>query len=185
MRRKLLITGAAVVTLGGAVAGVALAWGSAAREPAANPALPPATAKVTRTTLVATKTVSGTLGYGDPAPVSAAGTGTLTWIAPVGSTVERGEPLFKLDERAVVVLYGPLPLYRTLHAGVKGTDVKQFEENLSKLGYTQCRSVRSCRRGSVRILSLVEGAEEAWCHGQLRPSRRSQSGSGTGSRSAR
>ncbi len=136
MRRKLLITGAAVVTLGGAVAGVALAWGSAAREPAANPALPPATAKVTRTTLVATKTVSGTLGYGDPAPVSAAGTGTLTWIAPVGSTVERGEPLFKLDERAVVVLYGPLPLYRTLHAGVKGTDVKQFEENLSKLGYT-------------------------------------------------
>jgi peptidoglycan hydrolase-like protein with peptidoglycan-binding domain len=136
MRGKLLITGAAVVILGGAVAGLALAWGSTAKEPAANPALPPATAKVARTTLVETKKVSGTLGYADPTPISAAGTGTLTWIAPVGSTVERGEPLFKVDERPVVAFYGSLPLYRTLRTGVTGTDVNQFEENLSKLRYT-------------------------------------------------
>jgi Putative peptidoglycan binding domain len=136
MRPKLLITGAAVVILGGTVAGLALAWGSAAKEPAADPALPPATAKVTRTTLVETKKVSGTLGYGDAVPVGAAQTGTLTWIAPEGSTVKRGQPLFKLDERPVVALYGSLPLYRTLRAGVEGPDVKQFEENLSKLGYT-------------------------------------------------
>jgi hypothetical protein len=136
MRRKLLIAVAAVVLLGGTVAGLALAWGSAAKQPPANPALPPATAKVTRTTLVETKTVSGTLGYGDAVPVGAAQTGTLTWIAPEGSTVTRGEPLFKLDERPVVALYGSLPLYRTLRAGVKGADVRQFEENLSRLGYT-------------------------------------------------
>src|SRR6266487_4020627 len=136
MRPKLLITGAAVVILGGTVAGLALAWGSAAKEPVANPALPPATAKVSRTTLEETKRAAGTLGYGDAVPVSAAGTGTLTWIAPEGSTVKRGEPLFKLDERPVVALYGSLPLYRTLRVGVEGTDVKQFEENLSKLGYT-------------------------------------------------
>jgi peptidoglycan hydrolase-like protein with peptidoglycan-binding domain len=136
MRPKLLITGAAVVIVGGAVAGMALAWGSAAKEPAANPALPPATAKVTRTTLVETKTVSGTLGYGDPAPISAAQTGTLTWIAPEGSTVKRGEPLFKVDERPVVALYGSLPLYRALRAGVTGADVRQLEQNLAKLGRT-------------------------------------------------
>jgi len=136
MRPKLLITGAAVVILGGTVAGLALAWGSAAKEPVANPALPPATAKVSRTTLEETKRAAGTLGYGDAVPVSAAGTGTLTWIAPVGSTVKRGQPLFKLDQRPVVALYGSLPLYRTLRVGVEGTDVKQFEENLSKLGYT-------------------------------------------------
>jgi len=136
MRPKLLTTGAAVVILGGTVAGVALALGSAAKEPAANPALPPATAKVTRTTLVETKKVSGTLGYGDAVPVGAAQTGTLTWIAPVGSTVKRGEPLFKLDEQPVVTLYGSLPLYRTLRAGVEGTDVEQFKKNLSTLGYT-------------------------------------------------
>ncbi len=136
MRPKLLITGAAVVVLGGAAAGLALAWGSAAKEPAAKPLLPPATEKVARTTLVETKKVPGTLGYADPTPISTAGTGTLTWIAPVGSTVKRGEPLFKVDERPVVALYGALPLYRALRTGVKGTDVKQLEENLSKLGYT-------------------------------------------------
>jgi hypothetical protein len=136
MRPKLLISGAAVVLLGGTVAGLALAWGSPAKEPAANPALPPATAKVIRTTLVETKTVSGTLGYGDAVPVRVAGTGTLTWIAPEGATVKRGQPLFKLDERPVVELYGSLPLYRMLRVGVEGTDVRQFEENLSKLGYT-------------------------------------------------
>jgi hypothetical protein len=136
MRPKLLFTAAAVVLVGAAVAGLALALGSAAKEPVANPALPPATAKVTRTTLVETKKVSGTLGYGDPVPVSTAQTGTLTWIAPVGSTVTRGEPLFKLDERPVVALYGSLPLYRPLRAGVQGADVNQFEENLSKLGHT-------------------------------------------------
>jgi len=136
MRRKLLIGGAAVVTLGGAVAGLVLAWGSSTKEPAANPALPPATAKVTRTTLVETKTVSGTLGYGDPVPIRAAQRGTLTWIAPVASRVKRGEPLFKVDERPVVALYGSVPLYRTLREGAKGADVRQLERNLAALGYT-------------------------------------------------
>ena len=44
MKPKLLTTGAAVVLLGGTVAGLALAWGSAAKQPPANPTLPPATA---------------------------------------------------------------------------------------------------------------------------------------------
>jgi peptidoglycan hydrolase-like protein with peptidoglycan-binding domain len=110
--------------------------GSGGKAPAANPALPPATAKVTRTTLVETKTVSGTLGNGEPVPIRAGERGTLTWIAPVGSTVGRGQPLFKVDERPVVALYGSLPLYRTLRVGVKGRDVRQLERNLAALGYT-------------------------------------------------
>jgi multidrug efflux system membrane fusion protein len=136
MRRQPLIAGAAVVILGGAVAGFVLARGSGGREPTANTALPPGTGKVTRTTLVETKTLPGTLGYGDPDPVSAAEPGTLTWIAPVGSTVQRGQPLFRIDERPVVALYGSLPMYRTLRDGVKGGDVRQLEHNLAELGYT-------------------------------------------------
>ena len=136
MRRTLLITGTTVVLLSGAVTGSALAWGSGGTAPAASPGLPPATAEVTRTTLVDTTTVAGTLGYGDPVPISAAEPGTLTWIAPAGSTVRRGEPLFKIDQRPVVALYGPLPLYRTLQDGTKGADVKQLERNLAALGYT-------------------------------------------------
>jgi multidrug efflux system membrane fusion protein len=136
LRRKHLITGVAVVILGGAATGVVLAWGSSAKKPAAKPALPPATAKVIKTTLVDTRTVPGTLGYGEPAPVRATGTGTLTWIAPVGATVKRGEPLFKIDERPVVALYGSVPLYRALADGVSGgADVQQLEQNLAELGY--------------------------------------------------
>jgi multidrug efflux system membrane fusion protein len=133
MRRKLLISGAVAVILGGAVAGVVMARGSAPAKPEAT--LPPATAKVIRTTLVDTKTVSGTLGYGEPEPIRATQRGTLTWIAPVGSTVERGEVLFKVDERPVVALYGSLPLYRALRVGTKGRDVRQLERNLAALGY--------------------------------------------------
>jgi peptidoglycan hydrolase-like protein with peptidoglycan-binding domain len=84
---------------------------------------------------VETKTVPGTLGYGGAVPVSATGPGVLTWIAPVGSRVKRGEPLFNVDERLVVALYGSLPLYRTLRPGTNGRDVRQFERNLAALGY--------------------------------------------------
>jgi membrane fusion protein, multidrug efflux system len=136
MRRKPLIAGAGVVIIGGAIAAFVLAWGSNAEEPAANAGLPPATAEVTRTTLVETKTLSGTLGYGDPVPISATATGTLTWIAPVGSTVKRGEALFRVDDRPVVALYGSLPLYRALRDGTKGRDVRQLERNLAALGRT-------------------------------------------------
>jgi peptidoglycan hydrolase-like protein with peptidoglycan-binding domain len=136
MRRKLLIAGAVTMVLAGALTGVIVARGPAAKDRAANPALPPATAKVIKTTLVETKTVAGTLGYGDPAPISATGTGTLTWIASVGVTVRRGEPLFKIDERPVVALYGSVPLYRILRDGASGgADVHQLEKNLAELGY--------------------------------------------------
>jgi len=137
LNRKVLITGAAGVILGWAVAVAVLQpWGSAAKQPAANAALPPATAVVTRTTLVETKKVSGTLGYGDPVPIHATGPGTITWIAPVGLAVKRGELLFKVNERPVVALYGSVPLYRTLGDGARGVDVQQLEKNLAELGYS-------------------------------------------------
>jgi peptidoglycan hydrolase-like protein with peptidoglycan-binding domain len=139
MRRGLVmaaaVTAAAVLALGGVTARTLSSRGSNAGS-ASGTRMPPATAEVTRTTLVETKTVPGTLGYGDPVPVDAAGQGTLTWIAAIGSVVNRGEPLFKLDQRPVVALYGTLPLYRTLSVGLAGADVKQLEENLSALGYT-------------------------------------------------
>jgi peptidoglycan hydrolase-like protein with peptidoglycan-binding domain len=137
MRRKVAVTGAvATAIVSGAAAGLVLALGSAAREPAADSALPPATAPVRRTTLVETKTMPGTLDYGEAVPVTATGPGVLTWIAPVASTVKRGETLFKVDERPVVALYGSLPLYRTLRPGTNGRDVHQLERNLAALGYT-------------------------------------------------
>jgi len=137
LNRKVLFAGTAGVILGGVVVGVMLlAWGSTAKQTAAKAPLPPATAEVTRTTLVETKKVSGTLSYGDPLFVNATMPGMLTWIAPVGSMVEQGEPLFKVNEQPVVTVYGSVPLYRTLRDGSEGVDVQQLEKNLAELGYT-------------------------------------------------
>jgi peptidoglycan hydrolase-like protein with peptidoglycan-binding domain len=77
------------------------------------------------------------LGYGDALPVRAAGTGTLTWIAAEGSSVMRGETLFKVDELPVVALYGTVPMYRTLGNGMVGSDVRQLQENLVELGFAE------------------------------------------------
>lgn len=136
-RRRFLIMGATAVFLGGAIVGAGLLTAEpAVGQPAANLALPPATAPITRTTLVETRTEMGTLGYGDPVAVRAWGTGTLTWIAAEGSMVARGEPLFKIDEKPVVALYGAVPMYRALSNFVEGADVRQLQENLVELGYT-------------------------------------------------
>jgi peptidoglycan hydrolase-like protein with peptidoglycan-binding domain len=97
---------------------------------------PPATAQVTRMTLTDTKTVDGTLGYGDAATVSASDAqGTITWLPAPGSVVTRGRAVYSVNADRVPLLYGTLPLYRTLQDGVEGKDVKLLETNLSKLGY--------------------------------------------------
>jgi peptidoglycan hydrolase-like protein with peptidoglycan-binding domain len=163
MRRKLLITGAAAVIVGGVVAGVVLTRGSAGQESVGNPGLPPATAKVVRTTLVETKTVSGTLGYGEPVPIRATQRGTLTWIAPPGSPVGRGEALFKVDERPVVALYGSLPLYRPLQVGTEGSDVRELERNLAALGYSGFpvdNAYTAATAGAVRMWQAGLGLPE-------------------------
>ncbi|WP_246277779.1 peptidoglycan-binding domain-containing protein [Phytohabitans rumicis] len=101
----------------------------------AHSALPPATAQVTRQTLLDTQTETGDLGYGDTTKVASRLSGTLTGLPVPGSTVKRGQAIFRIDNAPVVLLYGKLPAYRALSTGAEGGDVKQFEQNLSALGY--------------------------------------------------
>lgn len=44
--------------------------------------------------------------------------------------------MYRVDDTPVPLLYGRLPLYRTLAEGTEGADVLQLERNLSALGYT-------------------------------------------------
>jgi hypothetical protein len=121
--RKVLVIGTTVTVLVAAVAvGPLMAQGPAAQPQGAAPRLPPATSAVTRATLVDTRTLTGTLGYGEAVPIGSSATGTLTSVAPEGSTVERGEPLFEVDGRPVVALYGSVPLFRTLRAGADAAE---------------------------------------------------------------
>jgi peptidoglycan hydrolase-like protein with peptidoglycan-binding domain len=133
-RSVLLGAGAVVVVASGAAAAVGFGGADASTPPRS--ALPPATATVARGTLVQTETVDGTLGYGDPVAVKAQGAGgTLTWLPAEGATLTRGKTVYKVDDDPVVLLYGAIPLFRTLTADVAGADVEQFEKNLSALGY--------------------------------------------------
>jgi peptidoglycan hydrolase-like protein with peptidoglycan-binding domain len=97
--------------------------------------LPPETAQVSRQTLVDMQTESGELGYGDATTVSGRVGGTVTGLPATGSTVKRGQALYRLDNTPVLLLYGSLPAYRALSPGAEGADVKQFEQNLRALGY--------------------------------------------------
>jgi len=133
-RRTAIGVVAAVAVGGAAAAAVAVrlpdAQGSTPRS-----ALPPATAAVTRETLVDAKDQDGKLGYGDPTTITARLAGTLTALPASGRTISRGTALSRIDNTPVVLLYGTLPAYRTLSSGLTGTDVLQFEKNLWALGY--------------------------------------------------
>jgi hypothetical protein len=132
MLSKLVAAGAALFLLGGAVTALARSLGpQSSRSASVASRLPPATAEVTRATLVETKTVSGTLGFGEATPVRAilsTGTGLLTWLAPEGSTVSRGEPLFAIDGRPVVLFYGDAPFFRTLRFNAESFDTFEWVE---------------------------------------------------------
>lgn len=101
-----------------------------------NKGLPPATDKVSRQTLVDTETAAGELSHGDQTAVSGRLAGTVTGLPAAGTAIERGKPLYHVDNLPVVLLYGPLPAYRALAPDTEGADVRQFEENLRALGYT-------------------------------------------------
>lgn len=96
---------------------------------------PASTTQVTRQTLSQTRTFQGTVGHGSPLSVTAATQGTVTRIGKEGTAIARGAELYRIDERPTVAVFGSIPSYRDLKPGDRGTDVKQFEENLAALGY--------------------------------------------------
>jgi membrane fusion protein, multidrug efflux system len=127
------------VTAGGVALGtgaVGLDSGDAGRGSTAGD-LPPATAEVTRQTLVDRQAEDGTLGYGDTTTITNQQPGTVTWIPAEGKVLHRGATLYRVDTRPVTLMYGAVPMYRRLATGVDdGADVEQLERNLRAQGYT-------------------------------------------------
>ena len=52
-----------------------------------------------------------------------------------GDTVFDGVPVVEINDRPVLVLFGNIPMYRTITAGTKGGDVQRLQLALAKLGY--------------------------------------------------
>lgn len=80
---------------------------------------------------------AGGTGGGDPPTGGGAGNGggTLTSVAAVGKTIDRGGVLYRVDQRPVVLFFGSVPAWRTLRPGLRGRDVRQLQRNLALLGY--------------------------------------------------
>jgi peptidoglycan hydrolase-like protein with peptidoglycan-binding domain len=129
----LLVVPVAVAAVASTAA--AIGFGGAGHGAATNGSAPTATAQVTRMTLQDTEDAGGNLGYGDSVKVTTRLGGTITALPASGTQVRRGQALFQVDGAPVVLMYGAVPLYRRLAPGIKGPDVKEFEENLNALGY--------------------------------------------------
>ena len=128
----------AVAVAAGAVAG----WLAGVFSPSAPSASgrlrasAPATAAVVREDLSAVTPVSATLGYAGSYTVRGQGGGTLTWLPPPGKVIRQGQVLYRVGNGSpVVLLYGSVPAWRPLSAGITGADVAQLNHDLVQLGY--------------------------------------------------
>lgn len=91
--------------------------------------------------VLATKIVTrGTGRYGSPRQLSVtrsalkSGAGVVTSMPKAGSTVDEGEVLLTISGRPVFLLQGTLPSFRDLGPGISGSDVRQLERALKRIG---------------------------------------------------
>src|SRR6266702_4099155 len=137
-RGRWVALGIVVVVAAGAVS----AWRAGVFSPAASlgagrrGAPAPATRPVVREELAATTPVTATLGYAGSYPGRGEGGGTLTWLPSAGRVIGQGQVLYKTGNGSpVVLLYGRVPAWRSMSAGITGQDVAQLNHDLVKLGY--------------------------------------------------
>ncbi|MEU8419582.1 efflux RND transporter periplasmic adaptor subunit [Micromonospora sp. NPDC048835] len=94
------------------------------------------TTPVVRTDLSSTEMVPGSLGFGTARPLKGTQGGVVTWLPAPGSTITRGKQLYRVNDRAVPLFYGAVPLFRTLgEVNTVGRDVRTVAANLQALGY--------------------------------------------------
>jgi peptidoglycan hydrolase-like protein with peptidoglycan-binding domain len=125
--------------LAAAAIGLTAALLSACGSPASGAgagAVPTTTAPVTRTDITSRLQLAGTLTYaGSYAIINQAGPGIFTAMPAPGTVVSRGQVLYRVNGRPIVLLYGD-PLWRQLFVGVAdGSDIGVLQANLAALGF--------------------------------------------------
>jgi peptidoglycan hydrolase-like protein with peptidoglycan-binding domain len=153
--------GAVLIAVG---AGAWLWASNPSSEGAPAAAGPVKTATVERGTISATDSWEGTLEYEAPVTIKSSAGGTITRLVGQGPTVERGDELYRVNERPVILLYGAVPMYRDLAPGDAGVDVGQLETNLAKLdydGFTVDNAYTASTAEAVRAWQADIGAERS------------------------
>jgi len=135
-RGPVVAAGVVVVLAAGAAVAAAAGFGGGGGSGREAPAdLPPATARITRETMLDSQEEPGELGYAGQSVLAGRIPGVVTWMPVPGGVVTRGHVVYRVDDRPVVLLYGVVAAYRDLGPGVRGRDVRQLEANLAALGY--------------------------------------------------
>lgn len=134
LRRIGFAAGALALLAGGAFL---LTGPRSAASPAPAATDPVATAKLERRDLSTSKSISGSIGYGNPRAVEGHRQATVTWLPAPGASIKRGQQLYRADDRPVPLFYGGMPLYREIAGkGLVGRDVEIVADNLAELGYS-------------------------------------------------
>ena len=139
---------AGAVVLAAAVVSIGVGSLIASSEPAEEPAVALNTATVERLDVIATETLSGTLGFEASDPVThrtseqgittvrGFASGVVTSVANEGDVLESGDVLYAINAQPVVVLAGDVPVYRSFNSRMSdGSDVEQLEQVLFDLGF--------------------------------------------------
>jgi Putative peptidoglycan binding domain/HlyD family secretion protein len=160
-RKTWVLAGVAVVLI--AAGGVVMR--SSAKRPTTAAQEPPAnTAKVEQGKLSAMVSQHGILTYrarpdGSPFSVINRANGTYTELPANGDRVGCGEVFYRVDDRPVLLLCGPVPAYRDLHSGEVGTDVRQFNQNLHRLGYDVVPDDKVFTQNTQKALEKLQHAK--------------------------
>ena len=94
------------------------------------------TVTVRRQTLSETIEIPASLGFGERRELLGPAAGTATSLPPLGSEIDFGQEVARVDDRPVVLLEGDVPSWRDLGPGVAdGPDVEQVEAALVEQGY--------------------------------------------------
>lgn len=161
-RRRIRVAAGATLTLvGGAVAAIAALGSSGTPASHADVGVPAGehTTIVQRRTLTEHTQASGTLSYAGSQDIYDRIAGTFTWLPPVGAVIGRGGTLWRMDNEPVVLMYGAVPAYRALQAGVSdGPDVRELNANLAALGFDPTGTIA----GSQHFGEATAAAVKRW-----------------------
>jgi peptidoglycan hydrolase-like protein with peptidoglycan-binding domain len=135
--KRASVTALCFVTLiAGLGGGYAFGSKRATKPAAAKGSVALSTVKVQQRDLVTYDQTTATLGFATSATVSSPIAGTVTSLLSSGEKIEAGTIVATIDGAPVVALYGDTPSYRNLStAATNGTDVRQLELNLVRLGF--------------------------------------------------
>ena len=91
---------------------------------------------IERRNLEVTEQLSGQLATSSQTDLTTIGQGVVTQAASLGSTLQRGSVVARVDDQPTVYLFGFQPAWRSFQPGMSdGADVRQLEANLVALGF--------------------------------------------------